>query len=171
MANMRDFDLELLIRETEEEGLLQAPKRMKEEIIKKSQSIPAKAACQMTKASARVELMIYSLKTAAAVAMAIFLFSLICHPTLQAAIEQDTAWAQEHSDGQERWNDVLEKVLERANRKLWQYTGGYQAVGVTKYEENSAAALRPRCTERSGAMQQATCVPLVLVTDFHGTFV
>ena len=63
MANMRDFDLELLIRETEEEGLLQAPKRMKEEIIKKSQSIPAKAACQMTKASARVELMIYSLKT------------------------------------------------------------------------------------------------------------
>ena len=42
MANMRDFDLELLIRETEEEGLLQAPKRMKEEIIKKSQSIPAR---------------------------------------------------------------------------------------------------------------------------------
>ncbi|MDE7206658.1 MAG: hypothetical protein K2N90_05795 [Lachnospiraceae bacterium] len=129
MKSMMDFDLELLIRETEEEGLLQAPKRMKEEIIKKSQSMPAKAACQVTKASARVELMIYSLKTAAAVAMAIFLFSLICHPTLQAAIGQNAAWgqgaAQEDSDGRERWHDVLENVLEQANRKLWQYTGGY----------------------------------------------
>lgn len=138
MEKMTDFELECLIRETEEEGLLQAPKRMKDEILKKSQSVPAKAACQVTKASVRAELMIYSLKTAAAVAMAIFLFSLICHPTLQAAIEQDAVWereaAQESSDGQEQWRDVLSNVLERANRKLWQYTGGYQETEVTDFD-------------------------------------
>ena len=82
--------------------------------------------------------MIYSLKTAAAVAMAIFLFSLICHPTLQAAIAQDTVWeqeaAQEHSGGRKQWHNVLENALERANRKLWQYTGGYQEAGVTKFD-------------------------------------
>lgn len=132
MENMTDFELERLIRETEEEGLLQAPTRMKDEILKKSQSVPAKAACQVTKASVRVELMIYSLKTAAAVAMAIFLFSLICHPTLQAAIEQETV--QEQSDGQEQWHDVLSNILERANRKLWQYTGGLQETEVQDFE-------------------------------------
>lgn len=138
MGNMTDFELERLIRETEEEGLLQAPKRMKDEILKKSQSVPAKAACQVTKASVRVELMIYSLKTAAAVAMAIFLFSLICHPTLQAAIGQDAAWEQEavreQSDGQKQWHDVLSNVLERANRKLWQHTGGFQEIEVQDFD-------------------------------------
>lgn len=132
MGNMTDFELERLIRETEEEGLLQAPKRMKDEIMKKSRSVPVKAAYQVTKASVRVELMIYSLKTAAAVAMAIFLFSLICHPTLQAAIGQDAAWEQEAA--QEQWHDVLSNVLERANRKLWQYTGGFQKTGVQDFD-------------------------------------
>lgn len=131
MGNMTDFELERLIRETEEEGLLQAPSRMKDEILMKSQSVPAKAACQVTKASVRVELMIYSLKTAAAVAMAIFLFSLICHPTLQAAIGQETV--QEQSDGQEQRHDVLSNVLERANKKLWQYTGGFQKTEVQDF--------------------------------------
>jgi len=134
MENMTDFELELFIRKTEEEGLLQAPERMKDEIMKKSQGVQTKAVRQVTKAAVRAELMIYGLKTAAAVAAAIFLFSLICHPTLQAAVLQNTVWEQEapqeRTDGREQWRNMLSDVLERANRKMWQYTGGYQGIGT-----------------------------------------
>ena len=111
MEKMTDFELELLIKETEAAGFLQAPRRMKDEIMEKSRSMPTRAARQVTRASVKVELMIYGLKTAVAVAVAIFLFCLICHPNLQAAMRQDAVWeqeaAQDDSDGLEQWSDTL----------------------------------------------------------------
>ena len=129
MEKMTDFELELFMKETEEARLLQAPGRMKAEIMAKSQSMSTRAVRQVTRASVKVELMIYGLKTAAAVAVAIFLFCLICHPNLQAAMRQEAVWeheaAKDDSDRLGQWSETLSDALDWANRKMWQYTGGY----------------------------------------------
>lgn len=113
MSQMSDYELECLIAETEKEGLLQAPGRMKSEIMEKSNTIQTQAARQVTKASVRIELLLYGLRTAAAVATAILLFGIVSHPKLQSAIEQNDAWMQEN---------VFSDTLERVNRRLWQGT-------------------------------------------------
>lgn len=118
MRQLTDDELARLIAETEDTGLLQAPKRMKAEILEKSRQAPVQAARQLTRASVRVELLFYGLKTAAAVAAAIFLFGVVSHPALQSAVEQNDAWMQE-TDGA-RLGDVLSDALERVNRRLWQ---------------------------------------------------
>ena len=51
-----------------------SPKRLKDEVLMKSRSIQTQTARQVTKASVRVELFLYGLKTAVAVAIAILLF-------------------------------------------------------------------------------------------------
>ena len=76
----------------------------------------------MTKASVRVELLLYGLKTAAAVATAIFLFGVISHPALQSAIEQNDVWTQDAD--KERLSDAFSDMLEQVNRRLWQGTDG-----------------------------------------------
>ncbi len=122
MRQMTDYELACLIAETEAEGLLRAPDRMKSEIMEKSGRIQTRAVRQMTKASVRMELLLYGLKTAAAVATAIFLFGVVSHPALQSAIEQNDVWAQEAD--KERLGDAFSDVLERVNRRLWQGTDG-----------------------------------------------
>lgn len=117
MRQMTDYELACLIAETEKEGLLHAPDRMKSEIMEKSGRIQARAARQMTKASVRMELLLYGLKTAAAVATAIFLFGVVSHPALQSAIEQNNVWTQE---------SVFSDVMERINSRLWQDTDEYR---------------------------------------------
>ncbi len=114
MRQVTDYELECLIAETEQAGLLQAPGRMKGEIMEKSKTIQTQAARQVTRASVRMELLLYGLKTAAAVATAILLFGVISHPTLQSAIEQNEVWTQENT-----FSDTFERV----NKKLWQGTG------------------------------------------------
>lgn len=114
MRQVTDYELERLIAETEQAGLLQAPGRMKGEIMEKSKTIQTQAARQVTRASVRMELLLYGLKTAAAVATAILLFGVISHPTLQSAIEQNEVWTQENT-----FSDTFERV----NKKLWQGTG------------------------------------------------
>lgn len=114
MRQVTDYELERLIAETEQAGLLQAPGRMKGEIMEKSKTIQTQAARQVTRASVRMELLLYGLKTAAAVATAILLFGVISHPALQSAIEQNEVWTQENT-----FSDTFERV----NKKLWQGTG------------------------------------------------
>lgn len=114
MRQVTDYELECLIAETEQVGLLQAPGRMKGEIMEKSKTIQTQAARQVTRASVRMELLLYGLKTAAAVATAILLFGVISHPALQSAIEQNEVWTQENT-----FSDTFERV----NKKLWQGTG------------------------------------------------
>lgn len=117
MRQMTDYELACLIAETENEGLLHAPDRMKSEIMEKSGRIQARAARQVTKASVRMELLLYGLKTAAAVVTAIFLFGVVSHPALQSAIEQNNVWTQE---------SVFSDVMERINSRIWQDTDGYR---------------------------------------------
>ncbi len=119
MRQMTDYELACLIAETEKEGLIQAPCRMKSEIMEKSRRIQTRAQKQVTKASVRMELLLYGLKTAAAVVTAIFLFGVVSHPALQSAIEQNTntMWTREN---------VFSDTLERVNRVLWQRIDGYQ---------------------------------------------
>ncbi|NDO51068.1 hypothetical protein FMM75_17205 [Lachnospiraceae bacterium MD335] len=124
MRQMTDYEMECLIAETQAEGLLQAPGRMKSEIMEKSGRIQTRAVRQMTRTSVRLELLLYGVKTAAAVATAIFLFGVVSHPALQSAIEQNDVWAQEEDGG--HFGDVFSDALNRINRNLWQGMGGYQ---------------------------------------------
>ena len=109
MRQMTDYELECLIAETQAEGLLQAPGRMKSEIMEKSGRIQTRAVRQMTRTSVRLELLLYGVKTAAAVATAIFLFGVVSHPALQSAIEQNDVWAQEEDGG--HFGDVFSDAL------------------------------------------------------------
>ena len=85
-TQMTDYELELLINEVEGTQMLEAPKRLKDEVLMKSHSIQTQTARQVTKASVRVELFLYGLKTAVAVAIAILLFGVVNQGTVEGMI-------------------------------------------------------------------------------------
>lgn len=85
-TQMTDYELELLINEVEGTQMLEAPKRLKDEVLMKSRSIQTQTARQVTKASVRVELFLYGLKTAVAVAIAILLFGVVNQGTVERMI-------------------------------------------------------------------------------------
>ena len=85
-TQMTDYELELLINEVEGTQMLEAPKRLKDEVLMKSRSIQTQTARQVTKASVRVELFLYGLKTAVAVAIAILLFGGVNQGTVEGMI-------------------------------------------------------------------------------------
>ena len=85
-TQMTDYELELLINEVEGTQMLEAPKRLKDEVLVKSRSIQTQTARQVTKASVRVELFLYGLKTAVAVAIAILLFGVVNQGTVEGMI-------------------------------------------------------------------------------------
>ena len=85
-TQMKDYELELLINEVEGTQMLEAPKRLKDEVLMKSRSIQTQTARQVTKASVRVELFLYGLKTAVAVAIAILLFGVVNQGTVEGMI-------------------------------------------------------------------------------------
>lgn len=85
-TQMTDYELELLINEVEGTQMLEAPKRLKDEVLMKSRSIQTQTAKKVTKASVRVELFLYGLKTAVAVAITILLFSIVNQGALEGMI-------------------------------------------------------------------------------------
>lgn len=85
-TQMTDYELELLINEVEGTQMLEAPKRLKDEVLMKSRSIQTQTARQVTKASVRVELFLYGLKTAVAAAIAILLFGVVNQGTVEGMI-------------------------------------------------------------------------------------
>ena len=85
-TQMTDYELELLINEVEGTQMLEDPKRLKDEVLMKSRSIQTQTARQVTKASVRVELFLYGLKTAVAVAIAILLFGVVNQGTVEGMI-------------------------------------------------------------------------------------
>ena len=85
-TQMTDYELELLINEVEGTQMLEAPKRLKDEVLMKSRSIQTQTARQVTKASVRVELFLYGLKTAVAVAIAILLVGVVNQGTVEGMI-------------------------------------------------------------------------------------
>lgn len=85
-TQMTDYELELLINEVEGTQMLETPKRLKDEVLMKSRSIQTQTARQVTKASVRVELFLYGLKTAVAVAIAILLFGVVNQGTVEGMI-------------------------------------------------------------------------------------
>lgn len=90
-TQMTDYELELLINEVEGTQMLEAPKRLKDEVLMKSRSIQTQTARQVTKASVRVELFLYGLKTAVAVAIAILLFGVVNQGTVEGMISSADA--------------------------------------------------------------------------------
>ena len=113
---MTDYELELLINEVESAEMLEAPKRLKSEVLTKSRSIQTQTAKQVTKASVRVELFLYGLRTAVAVAITILLFSIVNQGALEGMIpstdtmEQiETGWEESNVNKAINWLGQLQE--------------------------------------------------------------
>lgn len=113
---MTDYELELLINEVESAEMLEAPKRLKSEVLVKSHSIQMQTAKQVTKASVRVELFLYGLKTAVAVAVAILLFGVVNQGTVEGMIPSadameriETRWEESNVNKAINWLGQLQE--------------------------------------------------------------
>lgn len=113
---MTDYELELLINEVESAEMLEAPKRLKSEVLTKSRSIQTQTAKQVTKASVRVELFLYGLKTAVAVAVAILLFGVVNQETVEGMIPSadameriETRWEESNVNKAINWLGQLQE--------------------------------------------------------------
>lgn len=109
-TQMTDYELELLINEVESAEMLEAPKRLKSEVLTKSRSIQTQTAKQVTKASVRVELFLYGLKTAVAVAVAILLFGIVNQGTVEGMVPNadtmeriETRWKESNVNKAINW--------------------------------------------------------------------
>ena len=96
-----DYELKLLIQEVESTQMLAAPKRLKSEVLQKSSSLKNRASKRVNKTSAKIELLLYGLKIAVAVPVAILMFGIVNQATLAGAVpgaatmEQiETKWEQ-----------------------------------------------------------------------------
>lgn len=121
-TQMTDYELELLINEVEGTQMLEAPKRLKDEVLMKSRSIQTQTARQVTKASVRVELFLYGLKTAVAVAITILLFSIVNQGALEGMIPStdtmeriETGWEESNVNKAMDWLEQL-----RENGMKWE---------------------------------------------------
>lgn len=121
-TQMTDYELELLINEVEGTQMLEAPKRLKDEVLMKSRSIQTQTAKKVTKASVRVELFLYGLRTAVAVAITILLFSIVNQGALEGMIpstdtmEQiETGWEESNVNKAMDWLEQL-----RENGMKWE---------------------------------------------------
>ncbi len=115
-TQMTDYELELLINEVEGTQMLEAPKRLKDEVLMKSRSIQTQTARQVTKASVRVELFLYGLKTAVAVAIAILLFGVVNQGTVEGMIPSadameriETRWEESNMNKAINWLGQLQE--------------------------------------------------------------
>lgn len=72
-----DREILELIRQAESEGLLKAPGHMKEEILKRSESIDYRLSVRTRRFSQKTEFYLYSAKVAAAVAAALFMIVMV----------------------------------------------------------------------------------------------
>ena len=113
---MTDYELELLINEVESAEMLEAPKRLKSEVLTKSRSIQTQTAKHVTKASVRVELFLYGLKTAVAVAVAILLFGVVNQGTVEGMIPSadameriETRWEESNVNKAINWLGQLQE--------------------------------------------------------------
>lgn len=113
---MTDYELELLINEVESAEMLEAPKRLKSEVLTKSRSIQTQTAKQVTKASVRVELFLYGLKTAVAVAVAILLFGIVNQRTVEGMVPNadtmeriETRWEESNVNKTINWLGQLQQ--------------------------------------------------------------
>ena len=121
-TQMTDYELELLINEVESAEMLEAPKRLKSEVLTKSRSIQTQTAKQVTKASVRVELFLYGLKTAVAVAVAILLFGIVNQRTVEGMVPNadtmeriETRWEESNVNKAMDWLEQL-----RENGMKWE---------------------------------------------------
>ena len=115
-TQMTDYELELLINEVESAEMLEAPKRLKSEVLTKSRSIQTQTAKQVTKASVRVELFLYGLKTAVAVAVAILLFGIVNQRTVEGMVPNadtmeriETRWEESNVNKAINWLGQLQQ--------------------------------------------------------------
>ena len=115
-TQMTDYELELLINEVESAEMREAPKRLKSEVLAKSRSIQTQTAKKVTKASVRVELFLYGLKTAVAVAVAILLFGIVNQGTVEGMVPNadtmeriETRWEESNVNKAINWLGQLQQ--------------------------------------------------------------
>ena len=126
LENITDYDLLLLIQDVEQNGMIKAPDRLKENIMSESKKINNQVVRQANNASAKLELWLYGLKTAVAVTVAIILFGFINQPSLRYEISDRYGISYEDkvkdysNYGEKR--TILGSAMDKMDEKLGQIT-------------------------------------------------
>ena len=102
MEIMNDYELMLLISQVEEQGMLKAPKRLKENILDESRSLEMKVSVQAKQISAKAQLWMYSLKIAAAIVGAVFLLNVVNMESFSTLGERTAAIGMEMEKNSEQ---------------------------------------------------------------------
>ena len=118
--------LRVVIQDVEQNGMIKAPDRLKENIMSESKKINNQVVRQANNASAKLELWLYGLKTAVAVTVAIILFGFINQPSLRYEISDRYGISYEDkvkdysNYGEKR--TILRSAMDKMDEKLGQIT-------------------------------------------------
>lgn len=116
-----DAYTQALIRQVEAEGLIQAPRHMKQEILQRSQRVDYQLTVQTREISKKMQFFFYSLKVGAAVVTALFMVFAIPKelPKSEDSGSRKPTWVQEDSIG-----DKLNQGLQEFNQMFEEFIIG-----------------------------------------------
>ena len=127
----QDMDIytDRLIRQVEEEGLIPAPAHMKQEILKRSQSLEYQVRVQTRQIPGKLQFFFYSMKVGAAVVTALFLLFMvpreipdINRPLAEAAMQREETMGDRLNQGMHSLNQMILKFN-------WSVKNGYKMEG------------------------------------------
>lgn len=115
------MELERFIQDIEENYMLTAPKRLKENTLRESQSVSVQMAVQTKKVSAKLQLFLYGMKISIAVVAALFLLSIV-DMDFNLPIPKDTEYRQpgkKITETLQEQSNALSTTLNNFTEKLW----------------------------------------------------
>lgn len=118
MEIMSDYELQLLISQVEEQGMLRAPKRLKENILEESHSLEMRVSVQAKQISAKAQLWMYGLKIAAAIVGAVFLLNVVNMESFSTLGERKAALETEMEQSAGQGTEKADKKEETLTRML-----------------------------------------------------
>lgn len=129
LRDSKDLDAytQAIIHQVEAEGLIRAPKHMKQEILQRSQRVDYQLAIQSREISKKMQFFFYSLKVGAAVVTALFMVFAIPKelPTAEGSVPEASSWGQEESIGEklnkglQEFNQIFDELITtNRNRQL-----------------------------------------------------
>lgn len=118
---MSEEELQELIAQVEDDGLIQAPRHMKQEILKRSQRVEHQLARETRQVSKNMQLLFYSLKVGAAVVTALLTLLLMpaTLPKTEMAVPGTAVWEKE-ADFTEKLNQGLKDINQRFGEFAWE---------------------------------------------------
>lgn len=119
---MSEKELEELINQVEQEGLISAPRHMKQEILEHSRRIDHQLVRETRQTSKNMQLFLYSMKVGAAVITALLILFLTPSelPQMDREIPMTVTWEENVNLG-EKMNQGIREANERMGQKIWEW--------------------------------------------------